>query len=194
MAPHQNQACHFVLAESDITHLLNAATSFRDRLLLKTLYLTGLRRQELSALTVEDVDFERSRLHVRAGKGGKSRIVPIPETLVTDLKALLGRRSRGPVFASQKGGPLSTRAVSYVVENAGRGAGLRNPNPRRSNINPHLLRHTFARHYLKHGGQMHKLSQILGHANVAITHAVYGTASEVEIHEEYQAVIGQFAL
>ncbi len=194
MSPHQNQACHFVLAESDITGLLNAATSFRDRTILKCLYLTGLRRQELGDLSIGDVDFDRLRIHVRCGKGGKSRIVPIPEFLAGDLRVLIGRRSKGPVFASQKGGSLSTRAVSYVVERAGKAAGLNNPNPRRSNINPHLLRHTFARHYLKHGGQMHKLSQILGHGNVAITHAIYGTASEEEIHEEYQAVTSQFPL
>ena len=41
---------------------------------------------------------------------------------------------------------------------------------------------------------MHKLSQILGHANVGITHSVYGTATEEEINEEYLEVTSQFGV
>jgi len=69
-------------------------------------------------------------------------------------------------------------------------AGISNPNPRLVNINPHLLRHSFARHYLAKGGDLRKLSQLLGHANVAITHAVYGTASEEEMQDEYRTLMG----
>ena len=64
------------------------------------LYLTGLRRQELCNLSVEDVVLERSRLLIRTGKGEKSRVVPIAESLVADLWAYIGRRTSGPLFLS----------------------------------------------------------------------------------------------
>jgi len=190
----QNKASEFCLTEEEVRRLILAPTNFRDRVILKTLYFTGIRREELCNLDVEDVDLERKRIHIRNGKGGKSRIVPIPDTLVADLRALIGRRKSGPVFLSQRGDRLAPRSVNYVVAQAGRLAGIRNPNPKRKEINPHLLRHSFARHYLKRGGRMHKLSQILGHDSVAITHSIYGTASEEEVAEEYAQVMGNMDL
>jgi integrase len=91
---------YFVLSEAEVSSLIRAATSFRNRTILRTLYLTGLRRQELCNLSVEDVDLERSRLLIRAGKGDKSRVVPIAESLVADLRAYIGRRTSGPLFLS----------------------------------------------------------------------------------------------
>ncbi len=62
----QNRACYFVLSEAEVSSLIHAATSFRNRTILRMLYLTGLRRQELCSLTIEDTDLERSRLMVRS--------------------------------------------------------------------------------------------------------------------------------
>ena len=186
----QNQAAEFTLSEEEVQRLIEATTTFRNRVLIKTLYLTGMRREELCNLDVSDAQLDRNRFLIRHGKGDKSRIVPFADSLTGDLRALVGRRSKGPVFVSQRGGRLDPRTVNYIIEKAGKDANLTNPNPERKTINPHLLRHSFARHYLHNGGRMHLLSQILGHANVSITHAVYGTASEEEIQEEYRRVMG----
>lgn len=187
----QNSASEFTLSEREITQLINAARTFRDRVLIQTLYLTGMRREELCNLDVPDVQIDKRRILIRHGKGDKSRIVPLSESLTANLRALIGRRKRGPVFISQRGGRLSPRTVNHVIARAGELAGLTNPNPRRRKINPHLLRHSFARHYLARGGDIRLLSQILGHQNVAITHSVYGTASEEEIQNEYERIMGQ---
>ena len=188
--PTQNSAAEFSLSMDEVRSLVDAAGTFRNRVLIRTLYYTGIRRQELCDLEVPDIDFDRHRIYVRHGKGNKSRIVPIPKDLATDFRMLIGRRRSGPVFLSQRGHKLATRTVNYIVARAGKLAGISNPNPRRKTINPHILRHTFARQYLRNGGQMYRLSQILGHASVAVTHAVYGTASEEEIQEEYNKVLG----
>lgn len=190
MGKSQNSAAEFTLSEQEIQRLIDSTTTFRNRVLIRTLYLTGIRREELCNLDVADVQLDRKRLTIRHGKGDKSRIVPLTDSLVNDLRALIGRRSTGPVFVSQRGGRLNARTVNYIVEDAGKGAGLTNPNPERKTINPHLLRHSFARHYLHNGGRMHLLSQILGHADVSITHSVYGTASAEEVQEEYGKVMG----
>jgi len=185
----QNHAAEFTLSEQEIQRLIDATTTFRDRVLIRTLYLTGIRREELCDLDISDAQLDRKRFLIRHGKGDKSRIVPFPESLMSDLRALIGRRTTGPAFLSQRKDRLNPRTVNFVVEAAGKDANLTTPNPARKTINPHLLRHTFARHYLHNGGRMHLLSQILGHANVSITHSVYGTASEEEVQEEYEKVM-----
>ena len=184
----QNAAAEFELSEEQVYVLIRSARSFRDRVILELLYSCGLRRSEVCALNVPDIDFSNIWLVIRCGKGSKLRIAPFGVNLADDLRILIGRRQTGPVFISLRGERLSTRSVNYIVEQAGRVAGLRNPNPRRANINPHLLRHSFARHFLRRGGRMHVLSQILGHASIATTHAVYGTASTEDIGKEYQKV------
>lgn len=189
MAVSQNHAAEFTLSEHEVEKLIDATRTFRDRVLIRTLATTGIRREELCNLDVSDVQLDRRRLLIRHGKGDKSRIVPMAVSLTNDLKVLIGRRTTGPVFVSQRGGRLVPRTVNHVVARAGKLASIINPNPKRMEINPHLLRHTFSRRYLKKGGRMHVLSQILGHANVAITHSVYGTASEEEIQEEFDAIV-----
>jgi integrase/recombinase XerD len=184
----QNSATEFELTEQQIRNLLESARSFRDRVILELLYSCGLRRFEACALDVPDIDFSNHWLVIRNGKGSKSRITPLGADPANDLRILIDRRQAGPVFVSLRGERLSTRSVSHIVECAGRNAGLRNPNPRRTHINPHLLRHSFSRHFLRRGGRMRVLSQILGHASIATTHAIYGTASTEDIGKEYRRV------
>ena len=75
------------LKVADIRKLTITATNFRDRTLIKALFWLGLRRHELIALDVRDIDFERKRVKVREGKGGKTRIVPIIDyEFLSDLK------------------------------------------------------------------------------------------------------------
>ena len=187
---HQNDAASFTLSREEVERLFAAAASTRDDLILRTLYFTAVRREELTAINVEDVDLDRRRVYIRNGKGGKSRMVPLTADLTNRLRKHIGRRRKGPLFLSNRNAALSVRSVNHIVATTGERAGLTNPNPRLQHINPHLLRHSFVRHYLSAGGDLRKVSQIIGHANVAITHAVYGTASEEEIADEYETLMG----
>lgn len=130
----QNSAAEFELSEKQVSMLMGSATSFRNQVVLELLYSCGLRRFEACSLDIPDIDFSNIWLAIRNGKGSKSRIVPFSDDLANDLRALIGRRRTGPVFVSLRGERLSTRSVSHIVEQAGRIAGLRNPNPRRANI------------------------------------------------------------
>ncbi|MFC2083407.1 tyrosine-type recombinase/integrase [Candidatus Bipolaricaulota bacterium] len=198
---HQNSAAEFTLTPEEVQRLFKAARTDRDKLILQVLYYGGIRRQELCGLDVPDVQFDRQRILIRqndedkegkGGKGNKSRFVLVPETVLDGLKNYIGPKLRtGPLFKSErKGKRLSVRGVNHIVASIGERAKITNPNPRLKHINPHLYRHSMARHYLSKGGDIRKLSQLLGHANVAITHAVYGTASEEEMQEEYRRLMG----
>ena len=188
---HQNSAAEFTLSPEEIQCLFKAAGSTRNELLVRVFYYGGIRRQELCDLDVPDIQWDRERVVIRSGKGGKSRTVLLPSSVLDELKKHLGRRRVGPVFQSErKGKRLSVRGVNHIVATIGERAKITNPNPRLKHINPHLLRHSLSRHYLSKGGDIRKLSQLLGHANVAITHAIYGTASEEEMQEEYRRLMG----
>ena len=197
----QNKASEFTLTHEEIEKLFRSATSYRDRALLKVLYHCALRRSEAAALDVRDIFFKSGRIHVVSGKGDKERIVPAPPELLSDLSFLVRNRVGGPVFLSAKGrqswppgrigqGGIKRERVSSIVASAGERAGLTNPNPRRARINPHLLRHSFARHFLDRGGSLRALSYILGHASISTTGDVYGTPSVEAVEREYQRIMG----
>ena len=86
MAP---SAYHLKLAE--VKKLFIAAPNFRDRCIIKSLFWLGLRREELTALDIRDIDFDRKRVTVRRGKGGKTRVIPIiDQECLSDLIHLIG--------------------------------------------------------------------------------------------------------
>ena len=55
--------------------------------MLMTLYATGMRRAELRRLKVSDIDSQRMVIHIRQGKGGKDRDVPLSPKLLEALRA-----------------------------------------------------------------------------------------------------------
>ena len=74
---HQLPGSAYHLKPADVRKLLLSASNFRDRSLIKTLWWLGVRRSELINLDVRDVDVERTRVTIRKGKGGKTRVIPI---------------------------------------------------------------------------------------------------------------------
>ena len=74
---HQLAAADYHIRPADMRKLLLAATNFRGRCLIKTLWWLGVRRSELIQLDVRDLDVERKRVTVQEGKGGKTRVIPI---------------------------------------------------------------------------------------------------------------------
>ena len=185
----QNKASEFCLSPEEVERLIDAARTARDRALIACLYYAGLRRAEARALDAGDVDLPGGRLLVRRGKGEKARVVPLHPELSRLLGEVLSGRREGPVFAGEDGRRISLSTINYVVAQAGRRAGLVNPNPRRRAINPHLLRHSFARHFLARGGDPRHLAQILGHASIKTTLDVYGTPSEEEVRAAYHEIM-----
>jgi len=176
----------FALKPAEVRKVVYACTSPRDRCLIAALAATGMRRAEVAALDVRDLDLEARRLTIRTGKGGKQRTVPITDELASDLRLLVGRRNTGPVFLSNRAAPLTTRQVNRIVSAAGELAGVKNPNPSSAGrLTCHLFRHTFARHWKQRGGDIESLAQILGHASSSTTVDLYGTLSIDDVQANY---------
>jgi len=180
----QMRASAYHLKPSDIRKLVIATNNFRDRCVIKTLYWLGLRRKELVGLDIRDIDFERKRVKVREGKGGKTRIVPIiDDEYLGDLKHLIGDRKDGPIFLSNQGKQLAIRTVNMIIETIGRRAKIENPNPARQHLNPHIFRHSIARFLKSKGFTAEWIQNFLGHQSYQTTMDMYGTISIDEMQE-----------
>jgi len=131
--------------------------AIRDRLMMELAYGSGLRRDELRKINIEDVDLEEENVRV-TGKGNKTRIVPLTATAADTVRDYLSRRrvTRGPLLVSFMGRRLSCNGVYSVMKN-------------RVGIRPHLLRHACATHMLGNGASIRAIQEILGHRDLKST-------------------------
>lgn len=187
----QMGASAYHLKPGEIKKLILSSTNFRDRTIVKALFWLGVRRKELSELDIRDIDFERKRVKVR-GKGDKTRIVPvIDDEFLSDLKHLIGGRKEGPVFLSNMGRAVSIRLVNHIIEKAGEASGIENPHPGRKHLNPHIFRHSIARHLKSKGFSAEWIQNFLGHESYKTTMDMYGTISIDEMQEIAKRKLGE---
>lgn len=180
----QYKAGDFTLSEQEIKIIIHSTNSFRDRTLIKSLYYAGLRREESVGLQIKDIDFMHRRINV-IGKFGKQRIIPMFDfEFMGDLKHLIGDKKEGYVFCKSDGGKLTSRMVNKIVEKAGEKANLQHPNPNMKHINPHLFRHSIARHLKNKGLSLEAIQNFLGHESFKTTMDTYGTmgVDEMQLH------------
>ena len=150
---------------------LGYAQGLRDRAMLELFYSTGIRRMELAALDAADIDRERGTLHVRRGKGGKGRFVPVGERALawvtkyeTEARPLLQGSPHEPaLFLNVDGKRLSINALSWRVRSYLDKAGVRKIGA------CHLFRHTMATAMLDNGADVRHVQEMLGHADIGTT-------------------------
>jgi integrase/recombinase XerD len=85
-----------ILSLEQVSRLIDAAPTAFYRILLMTLYATGLRRAELAHLKVSDIDSERMVVHVKGGKGRKDRDVMLSPKLLDELWRYVRGLRQGP--------------------------------------------------------------------------------------------------
>ena len=143
----------------------------RDRAVVEVLYATGIRNAELRGLTLADFDAEAGTLFVRAGKGGKDRVLPLGPlvtAIVSDYVQLarskLAKRSGvTSLFVSNHGWPLWPASVVRIVDFAAKRAGIKKA------VRPHRLRHACATHMLQGGADVRHIQRLLGHSSLSTT-------------------------
>lgn len=129
---------------------------------------SGLRRGEVLGLEVRNVDLDGSIVRV-LGKGSKERDIPVGVVARDALRAYLKVRPTSSslrVFLSSGGKPLTKDALQTLMYRLKKKAGL-------PQLRWHLLRHTFANHFINGGGGLRKLQKILGHSSVRTTADIY---------------------
>lgn len=157
-----------VLSRDEVRRVLDAVRNARQRVLLTTIYAAGLRLSEALSLKVGDVDSERMVLHVRRGKGGKDRMVPLSPVLLEQLREYWRRdRPRTYLFPGAKPDkPLNPTSVQKAMQMAHLRSGIRKP------ASVHTLRHCYATHLLESGTDLRRIQSWLGHTSLNTT-AVY---------------------
>jgi integrase/recombinase XerD len=151
----------------------STAVGLRDRALLEVLYSTGMRRAEVIALCLGDIDAERGTVMIRQGKGRRDRMVPISERACEWVERYL-RESRTELeraavveervlFLTTLGEPLDadwlsqkTRAYVEAAELGKSGS-------------CHLFRHTMATLMLENGADIRHIQEMLGHKHLETT-------------------------
>jgi site-specific recombinase XerD len=168
----QKRLGHRGLEKRDERDLLDAVENGeeRDRAVIHLLLYTGLRVDELARMKWSHVKVSgRQRGFLFQGKGSKTRYVPIISAAMKALEQLGYAEHRGTERRMIRGqrGPINCRAIQAICERYG--------------INAHRLRHTFAHNFLKAGGGLEQLADIMGHEDIETTRR-YVVPSTGDLH------------
>lgn len=162
----KNTLAERILDENDVQRMLALESNPRNRVLLRLLYLAGLRISEACGLTVRDLqpNGESGQITV-FGKGGKTRVILLKPSIWKDLLPFRSGEPAAPLFRSRQGEncPLDPSQVHRIVKKAALRAGLSNQ------VSAHWLRHAHASHALDHGAPIHLVQAGLGHASLTTT-------------------------
>jgi integrase/recombinase XerD len=162
----------------------------RDRAILELFYSTGMRREEMAALTVHDVDCRQGLVRVRRGKFAKDRVLPMGhsageyvreyQSKVRSQWTARHREERalwlGPVEPHK---PLGGQSIANLVRQSAQAAGIERP------ITPHVWRHTCATHLVGNGANLVAVQRLLGHRSLATTQ-IYSRVAVPEVQRTHR--------
>ena len=163
-----------ILHVPDVSTLLG----MRNRTILEIFYSTGMRRAELTNLSISDINQERHIVFIRQGKGSKDRVVPIGKTALYWLNQYLDKardklalhHEETTLFLSGYGQPITAQAMTSLISRIIKQADIGRTG------SCHLLRHSCATHMLEGGADIRFIQQLLGHESLDTT-AIYTQVS-----------------
>lgn len=144
----------------------------RNYCIMCLFFSTGIRKGEVTDLTLDNIDNISQLIRIEKGKGQKARSVPIGKKLRYVLKQYLGKRedylngeSCEWLFVSRRPERKMTKScISVLFQKLKKNLGLTG-----EKVSAHTWRHTHAKNYLLNGGDIFSLQKILGHADIATT-------------------------
>lgn len=178
------------LTEDEIEKLLNinliTPYDYRNKAMMELLYATGLRITELCNLKIVDIDINNCFIRVM-GKGKKERIVPVTDLAlkyltiyVTEYRnIILKDKISDYLFISNSLTNISRQGFFKIIKKECKRAGII------KNVSPHVLRHSFATHLLKHGADLRIIQELLGHEDISTTQ-IYAHLVNEKIKDDYE--------
>jgi integrase/recombinase XerD len=179
-----------VLSVDEIIRLLESYDTsdpigLRDRAMLETMYVAGLRVSELVGLRLASLNLEERCILV-PGKGDKVRMALlssgtaniIAEYLNNARMHFLGGRTSPYVFLTNRGTPVTRQQFWRELKRRAEGLHIHD-------IHPHALRHSFATHMLERGADLRSIQELLGHADISTTQ-IYTAVDEAHKRKVYE--------
>lgn len=162
--PKKEKRLPIVFSRDEIKSIITTTFNLKHKTIITLIYGTGVRLGESVNILVRDIDFNRKLIHIRAAKGKKDRIVPLPEILVKQLDLYLKQYLPTEyLFEGLNNQQYSPRSVQKILKKALARTGIQ------KNASVHSLRHTFATHALEDGIDIRLVQEILGHSNIKTT-------------------------
>ncbi len=178
------------LTEEEIDKLLdvelNTMYDYRNKAMLELLYATGLRITELINLKINDIDLHNCFVRV-FGKGKKERIVPISDIAIKYLtiyineyrNLILGNYISDYLFISNAKTNITRQGFFKIIKKQCKLMGIE------KDVSPHVLRHSFATHLLKHGADLRVIQELLGHEDISTTQ-IYAHLVNEKLKSDYE--------
>ena len=172
-----------ILTPEEVGLLITRTRQLRYKYFFYTLYCLGLRLGEGLRLTINDIDSAQHQVHVRNAKGGKDRLVPLPDKSLYILRLYWSSHRHPKLIFPGIGtdAPMDKGGVQKAMKQVCRDCGIH------KSISPHSLRHCYATHLLERGLDLRSLQCLLGHASLNTT-ARYTQLTHVKIAEVQQTV------
>jgi site-specific recombinase XerD len=178
--PAREKRLPVILSRKEVITIMENVRFFRYRACLETIYSLGLRVGEGTRLQISDIDSARMFVHVRNGKGGKDRYIPLPKRTLQLLREFwsvhrndewlfprVGRGCHGNYNrANPINEPMSITVIQMAFKEALHTSGIR------KKAQVHSLRHSYATHLLESGVNLRQIQTNLGHNSPATT-AIY---------------------
>jgi site-specific recombinase XerD len=172
----QEQIAALLLAARQSKH------ATRDETIILLLLDTGIRSSELCGLRRQDIDLPGKRVTV-LGKGDKRRNVYFSRMTSKALNGYIRSRKAmpsDPFFLSERGDAMTRSGLQQLMRRLGKTAGIE-----AVRCSPHTFRHTCALWFLKNGGQVFALKELLGHTNLQMT-LRYVNLAEADVQDQHR--------
>lgn len=142
---------------------------YRDKAMLELLYATGIRVSELISLNVNDVNTLLG--FVKCGNGSSARVIPIYPAAVSAVKDylesarpfILVNPAENALFVNLNGTRMTRQGFWKIIKHYQETANIK------TEITPHILRHSFAAHLLENGADIEVIKEMMGHSDISST-------------------------
>ncbi|MDD4466084.1 MAG: tyrosine-type recombinase/integrase [Dehalococcoidales bacterium] len=166
-----------VLSQQEVRDIIANVKDIRYRACLILIYTCGLRISEALKVKFADINAKQGLLKILDGKGGKNRVVPIPQNTIRILREMWQTHRHGELlfpgyrhaqkptlrYYGTTDKTFSSATVLKYFQDSAEELGFRRP------LNLHTLRHSYATHLLEEGVPVRVVQEYLGHEDVATT-------------------------